>query len=86
MINALKGDQIVEKVGGKFRLTALIQRRLKELVEGARPLVNPEGKTLVEIAIQEVQDDKIQIDYKRTEQLPPPGKLDSVKDVPSNNK
>ena len=39
MIEALKSDEIVEKVGGKFKLTALIQRRLGQLMEGARPLV-----------------------------------------------
>ena len=39
MIDAIKDDVLVKKVGGQFRLTALVQRRLKELIEGARPLV-----------------------------------------------
>jgi hypothetical protein len=30
MIEALKSDHIVEKLGGRFKLTALIQRRLGE--------------------------------------------------------
>ena len=39
MIEALKSDEIVRKVGGRFKLTALIQKRMMELMEGARPLV-----------------------------------------------
>jgi DNA-directed RNA polymerase subunit omega len=39
MIEALKSDEIVHKVGGRFKLTALIQKRMLELMDGARPLV-----------------------------------------------
>jgi len=39
MIPALKSDDIVNKVGGRFKLTALIQKRMLELMDGARPLV-----------------------------------------------
>lgn len=72
MIDALKSDEVVKKVGGKFRLTALVQRRLKELIEGARPLVETKGKTLIEIAILEILQEKIAIDYDRTRTLEPP--------------
>ena len=72
MIDALKSDEVVKKVGGQFRLTALVQRRLKELIEGARPLVETEGKTLIEIAILEILQDKIAIDYDRTRTLETP--------------
>ena len=37
MIEALKSDEIVNKVGGRFKLTALIQKRMMELMDGARP-------------------------------------------------
>ncbi len=37
MIEALKSDQIVAKVGGRFKLTALIQKRVLELMDGAAP-------------------------------------------------
>jgi len=72
MIEAFKGEEIVKKIGGRFRLTALIQRRLKELIEGSRPLVDAQGKTLVEIAVQEIMEDKIAIDYERTPLLDKP--------------
>ena len=40
MIEALKSDHIVAKIGGRFKLTALIQKRMLELMDGARPLVD----------------------------------------------
>lgn len=63
MIETLKSDEIVRKVGGRFKLTALIQRRWQELMEGARPLVEREGRSDLELAIAEIADDKIAIDY-----------------------
>ncbi|HEY8665737.1 MAG TPA: DNA-directed RNA polymerase subunit omega [Tepidisphaeraceae bacterium] len=63
MIEALKSDEIVNKVGGRFKLTALIQRRMLELMDGARPLVDRENLTDLEVVIQEILQDKIAIDY-----------------------
>ena len=64
MIEALKSDEIVNKVGGRFKLTALIQRRMIELMDGARPLVDREGMTDLETVIQEILQDRIAIDYE----------------------
>ena len=64
MIEALKSDEIVNKVGGRFKLTALIQKRMIELMEGARPLIEIEDEmTDLEIVVQEILQDKIAIDY-----------------------
>jgi DNA-directed RNA polymerase subunit omega len=63
MIEALKSDEIVNKVGGRFKLTALIQKRMMELMDGARPLVERDGLTDLEVVIQEIIQDKIAIDY-----------------------
>ncbi len=62
MIEALKSDEIVEKVGGKFKLCALVQRRLVQLLEGARPLVERNGRTDLEIVVEEILQDKITIE------------------------
>ena len=63
MIEALKSDEIVKKVGGRFKLTALIQRRRLELMEGARPLVERrQGMTDMEVVIEEILQDKITLD------------------------
>lgn len=60
MIEELKSEAIVNKIGGRFKLTALIQKRLTELIQGARPLIeNTEGKTMLEIVVQEILQDKI---------------------------
>ena len=72
MIEALKSEEIVNKVGGRFKLTALIQRRLVELVQGSRPLVernvpNRRPLTDMEVAIQEILEDKISIDYENSD-------------------
>jgi DNA-directed RNA polymerase subunit omega len=65
MIEELKNTDIINKVGGKYRLTALIQKRLDELMEGGRPLIeDTEGKTQLEIVVQEILQDKITIDDK----------------------
>lgn len=63
MIEALKSDGIVNKVGGRFKLCALIQRRLGELMDGARPLVERNGRTDLEIVIEEIMSDKITLDF-----------------------
>jgi len=39
MIDELRSTRLANKVGGKFKLTALIQKRLQELLQGARPLL-----------------------------------------------
>ena len=64
MIDALKSDEIVNKVGGRFKLTALIQKRMLELMDGARPLVERGNLTDLEVVIQEILQDKIAIDYE----------------------
>ncbi len=65
MIEELKSTDLINKVGGRFKLTALVQKRLDELVRGARPLIeDTEGKTMLEIVIQEILRDKIAIETK----------------------
>lgn len=75
MIEALKSEEIVRKVGGRFKLTALIQKRLVELMQGARPLVEQTpGMTNIEVVIQEILDDKIAIDYDNSD-IPRPEEI-----------
>ncbi len=75
MIEALKSEELIHKVGGKFKLTALIQKRLLELMQGARPLVErTRGMTDIEVVIQEILEDKIGIDYDKSD-IPEPGDI-----------
>jgi len=67
MIEALRSDEIVRKCGGRFKLTALIQHRLRQIVvEDARPLVEREGRTDLEVVIAEILEDKITADYSES--------------------
>lgn len=63
MIEALKSDEIVNKVGGRFRLCVLIQRRVVQLMEGARPLLERNGRSDLELAIAEILEGKIALEY-----------------------
>jgi DNA-directed RNA polymerase subunit omega len=66
MHDALKSDEIIAKVGGRFKFTALIQRRIAELIAGARPLVERNGRSDFEVVIEEIATDKITIDWERS--------------------
>ena len=64
MIEELKSTDLVNKVGGRFKLSALIQKRITELLQGSRPLIDDtEGLTNLEIVVKEIKEDKIAIDY-----------------------
>ncbi|OWY70355.1 DNA-directed RNA polymerase subunit omega [cyanobacterium TDX16] len=60
MIYDLKNEDLVNRVGGRFKLAALIQRRMRELMMGARPLVEPGKMTPMEIVVKEIIDGKIE--------------------------
>ena len=64
MIDALKEEAIVNKVGGRFKLSALIQKRLVALNAGARPLVNLDTENKMEVVVQEILQDKIYLDAR----------------------
>ena len=68
MIEDLKNIELVKKVGGRFKLTALIQKRLMELMQGGRPLIeDSEGMSQLQIVIEEIKRDKIAIDYEHSD-------------------
>jgi DNA-directed RNA polymerase subunit omega len=54
-------EALIIKVGGKFKLTSLIQKRMVELNRGARPLVKADGKSLRQIVYEEILQEKIQL-------------------------
>ena len=62
MLPEFKEEEIVNKVGGRFKLSALIQKRLVALNRGARPLVELPTKNQMEIVVAEIMQDKIFLD------------------------
>lgn len=67
MIEALKSDDIINKVGGRFKLCSLIQRRLVQLMDGARPMVDRRGRSDLEVVIDEILHDKIVAEFDVTD-------------------
>ena len=60
MIRVLKDDDIIRQFGGRFKLTALIQRRWLQIMQGERPLVETDGLTDLEIVLKEIVEGKIE--------------------------
>jgi DNA-directed RNA polymerase subunit omega len=67
MIDALRHDDVINKVGGRFKLAALIQRRWVQLMQGARPMVATKGLTEMEIVVKEILEGKIALELLEDE-------------------
>ncbi len=62
MLDDFREDDIVRKVGGRFKLSTLVQKRMVALNRGAQALVDLPTRDLMEIVIAEVKQDKIYLD------------------------
>lgn len=62
MYNELREEAIVQKVGGRFKLSTLIQKRMTALNRGGRPLVDLDTNDKMAIIIAEIMQDKIFLD------------------------
>ena len=62
MYDELKEEEIVRKVGGRFKLSTLIQKRMVQLSQGARPLIDTHSEDKMSIVLQEILQDKIYLD------------------------
>jgi len=55
-------ERAAEMVGGVYKLSTLLQKRVRQLVRGAEPLVETSGKPgPIDIALQEVLENKISL-------------------------
>ena len=52
-------EALITKVGGKFKLTVLIQKRMVELNRGGRPMIKSDAKTLRRLVCEEILQDKV---------------------------
>ncbi len=73
MLEELKEEEIVNKVGGRFKLSTLIQKRLLQLQRGSRPLVQTTLKDNLKIVLQEILQDKITLDLSNNVAILGPG-------------
>jgi DNA-directed RNA polymerase subunit omega len=62
MFDDLKEESIVNKVGGRFKLSTLIQKRLVQLNRGTPALVDAPNRPGMQTVIQEILRDKIYLD------------------------
>ena len=69
MIEELREDAIVNKVGGRFKLSTLIQKRLVQINAGARPLASIDNPNKMQIVIDEIMQDKIFLDTEMNVQV-----------------
>ncbi len=79
MYDALKEEEIDRKVGGRFKLSTLIQKRMVQLNQGSRPLVETKSQDKMAIVLEEILQDKIYLDT--TDNLRSTGSPD-VPDMP----
>jgi DNA-directed RNA polymerase subunit omega len=73
MLDELKEEAIVNKVGGRFKLSTLVQKRMVALNTGARPLVDVKGGDKMAIVMQEIVQDRIYLDLEGNIQTRPAG-------------
>lgn len=64
MLDDLKEEEIVNKVGGRFKLSTLIQKRMVALNTGARPLIDARNPDKMAIVVQEILADMIYLDLE----------------------
>ena len=57
----IRMEEMINKVGGPFRLTVLVQKRINELKKGEKKLVDYESDNLMKIVYEEILQDKIQL-------------------------
>ena len=62
MLEELREEEIVNKVGGRLKLSTLIHKRLLQLNQGSRALVDLDTQDRMKIALQEIVQDKIYLD------------------------
>ena len=62
MLDELKEEAIVKKVGGRFKLSTLIQKRLVALNQGSPALIEMSTDDKMRIVVQEILQDKIYLD------------------------
>lgn len=61
-MNRSEIDALADKFGGRYKLTVLIQKRLRELTKGAQKLVDVESRNLIHVVLEEIRQGKIGIE------------------------
>ncbi len=55
-------DELSQKVGGRFKLASLIQRRLQEIIRTAPHVVHATSESPIRLVIREIEEGKIELE------------------------
>ena len=80
MLDDLKEEKLIDKVGGRFKLSTLIQKRLVQLKQGSRALVELDTHDKMAVVLQEILQDKIYLDTSH--ELRVTGDMPAAGDIP----
>ena len=57
-----KIQEAQERFGGPFAMTAILQKRVRELVQGSRPLVDTDKTRPMDIALEELVANRLSLE------------------------
>jgi DNA-directed RNA polymerase subunit omega len=65
-----KIQEAQERYGGPFAMTAILQKRVRELVQGSRPLVETDKTRPIDIALEELLKNRLSLETREDEGMP----------------
>ena len=80
MLDELRDEELINKVGGRFKLSTLIQKRLVQLKQGSRALVELDTHDKMAVVLQEILQDKIYLDTTHDVRIT--GDVPAADDIP----
>ena len=61
-------DDLLKKVESRYTLIMVTSKRARQIIEGSKPLVNTESIKPVSIAIEEIDQDKLEFTTPKLEE------------------
>jgi len=55
-------DEAADRLGGRFRLSALIQRRLQEIIRTAPHVLHQSQESPIRMVLREIEEGKIELE------------------------
>jgi DNA-directed RNA polymerase subunit omega len=65
-----KIQEAQERFGGPFAMTAILQKRVRELVQGARPVVETNKTRPIDIALEELLENRLSLEHYSDDDRP----------------
>ena len=65
-----KIQEAQERFGGPFAMTAILQKRVREIVQGSRPLIETDKTRPIDIALDELLANRLTLESGDEERMP----------------